>query len=139
MLCVRELLRGVADATCVLSVLAPAALALGFAAADFGAGAASLPAVADVLLSSDDIGGLAVTEALLSIDVAGALAVVDALAPAPAEASVFAVALVGGEADVLAVVLSVVWAATTPAAAIAVTRRRIRGLNEDWFITTSNQ
>jgi hypothetical protein len=137
LLCVRELLRGVADATCVLSVLAPAAF--GFAAADLGAGVALPPAVADELLSSDDIGVLAVVEALLSMDVAGALALFDALVSALAEASVFAVALVGGEADVLAGVLSVVWAPTTPAAAIAVARRRIRGLNEDGFITTSNR
>ena len=80
LLCGRELLRGVAEATCVLSVLALVAFAVfGFAADGFCAVVAALPALADVLLSIDGFGVLAVADALVSVDFAGVLAVAEAL------------------------------------------------------------
>jgi hypothetical protein len=160
LLCARE---GLADATCVLSVLAPAGF--GFVAAGFCFDAAPLfAAMVGVLLSIDDVGVLAVADALLSIDVAGLLAAADALLSVDAagvlalfDASAFPASLVlrqslnaaplrpvhgaydveeagGGGVAVLSGVLPVVWAPTAPAAANAVARSRTRGLNEDWFM-----
>ena len=129
--------RGVADATCVLSVLGARGLR-GLRGVWFAqqptlcAGGALLPAVADVLLSIDDIGG-----ALASAFPAAGWAV-RRTSPAIAHGA-YDVEGQGWRMAVRSGVLPVVCAPTAPAAAIAVARRRIRGLNEDWFIATSNR
>jgi hypothetical protein len=163
--CVRALLRGVADATCVGLVFALAAF--GFAVA-IGVVAALPLAVPDVLLSIDV--PLAVADVLLFIDVlpvgladvlpligiAGVLVLVDALVPAVAVLFLFLrhslnaapslpmhgadeIEEAGGGVAVVLVAdgVYVDCAPTTPAAANAVARSSARGLNRDWFIDTS--
>lgn len=148
--CVRALLRGVADATCV--GLAFALAAFGFAVA-IGVVAVLPLAVPDELLSMDVL-PTALVDVLPLIDVDGVLVLADALVPALAVLFLrhslnAAPSLPMHGADeteeagggVVAVLVAdgvyVDCAPTTPAAASAVASSRARGLNRDWFIKTS--
>jgi hypothetical protein len=124
LLCVREVLPGVAEATCVESVLA---------LADFGLLSMDGAALDVWVLSIDDAGGvvrlLAAAVSLLSFRQS-----LNADPVRPVQGAYELLGMGAGVAAVLVDALSVVWAPAKPATANAAARSRALGLNGDEFI-----